>query len=170
MLQVPVLRPVDLLPRLLRRLLLMPENIVLFVCVQNAGRSLMAEAIFNADPPPGWRARSGGTRPAEQPNPRTERLLAEIGLAIPPHPPQLATPDMIAQAKVRITMGCLDDAECPANLKTLKMVDWALPDPVALDDDAVRRLRNDIRERVRGLRTELVLRDRRARSLSSSLP
>jgi arsenate reductase (thioredoxin) len=143
----------------------MPDQVVLFVCVENAGRSLMAEAIFNADPPHGWRAESGGTRPAQQASPRTRKVLNEIGLELPDHPPQMATQEMIQQAKVRITMGCLDDAECPANLKTLKMVDWALPDPSALDDDGVRKVRNEIRERVRGLRTELVLRDRRARAL-----
>ena len=146
----------------------MTDQIVLFVCVENAGRSLIAEAIFNADPPPGWRALSGGTRPAQQPNPRTERVLNEIGLELPKHPPQLATQEMIQDAKVRITMGCLDDAECPANLKTLKMVDWALPDPSKLDDEGVRKVRNDIRDRVRGLRSELVLRDRRSRSLANS--
>jgi arsenate reductase (thioredoxin) len=146
----------------------MNEKIVLFVCVENAGRSLMAEAIFNSNPPPGWRALSGGTRPAQRANPRTEMVLAEIGLEVPKHPPQLATPEMIEQAKVRITMGCLDDAECPANLKTLKMVDWALPDPSTLDDGGVRNVRNQIQDRVRGLRTELILRDRRSQSLANS--
>jgi len=144
----------------------MTEKLVLFVCVENAGRSLIAEAVFNANPPPGWRAVSGGTRPAPQANPRTARVLNEIGLELPKHPPQLATQEMIQQAKVRITMGCLDDAECPANLKTLKMVDWALPDPSRLDDEGVRTVRNEIRDRVRGLRTELVLMERRARSLA----
>jgi arsenate reductase (thioredoxin) len=141
----------------------MPEKTVLFVCIENAGRSLMAEAVFNANPPPGWRATSGGTRPAEHPNLRTARMLEEIGLGLPEHPPQLATPEMIQQAAVRITMGCLDDAECPANLKTLKMIDWALPDPSRLDDAGARTVRDEIRDRVQGLRTELVLRDRRLR-------
>lgn len=146
----------------------MPDRNVVFVCVENAGRSLMAEAIFNADPPPGWRAISGGTRPAGTPNPRTRRLLEEIGLALPNHPPQLATPEMIERAAVRITMGCLDDASCPANLRTLAMVDWKLPDPGPLDDAGARGVRDAIRDRVRGLRTELVLRDRRAHSADAT--
>jgi len=58
-------------------------------------------------------------------------------------------------------MGCLDDASCPANLKTLKMIDWALPDPANLDDAGARTVRDLIRQRIRGLRTELVLQDRR---------
>jgi arsenate reductase len=143
----------------------MPDKLVLFVCVHNAGRSLMAEAIFNADPPPGWRAESGGTRPATQPNPRTKRTLEEIGLKLPPHPPQLATPEVIAQAAVRVTMGCLDDVACPANLKSLPLVDWALPDPAKLDDDGVRRVRDAIRDRVRALKADLASEDRRSRSL-----
>jgi arsenate reductase len=146
------------------------EKIVLFVCVQNAGRSLMAESMFNADPPAGWRAISGGTRPAERPNPRTERLLAEIGLKLPRHAPRLATPEMIGSASVAITMGCLDDEACPANLRTLKMVDWALADPSRLDDSAAREVRDEIRDRIRGLRTDLVLRDRRPAPLKTSLP
>ena len=58
-----VLRPVEVRPGLLRRLLLTAPRIVLFVCVENAARSLMAESVFNADPAPGWRATSAGTRP-----------------------------------------------------------------------------------------------------------
>ncbi len=162
--QERLLRSVDLLPRLLRlRLLLMAEKTVLFVCVENAGRSLMAEAAFNANPPPGWHALSGGTRPAAHPNPRTAVMLREVGLELPGHAPQIATPEMIDGSTVRITMGCLDDEACPANLKTLKMVDWALPDPSVLDDAGARKVRDQIIERVRGLRTELVLRDRRMR-------
>lgn len=155
-------RPDDLPARLLRRVLLTGERTVLFVCVENAGRSLMAEAIFNADPPPGWRALSGGTRPATKANPRTVRMLEEIGLEAPGHPPQLATSEAIDRAMVRITMGCLDDAACPTNLKALEMADWALPDPARLDDEGARKVRDEIRNRVRALRTELVLRDRRS--------
>jgi arsenate reductase (thioredoxin) len=142
----------------------MPEKTVLFVCVENAGRSLIAEAVFNANPPPGWRAISGGTRPAAHPHPRTGRMLEELGLGLPNHPPQLATPEMIERSDVRITMGCLDDANCPTNLKTLKMIDWALPDPTGLDDAGARSVRDEIRQRIQGLRTELVLRDQRLKS------
>jgi arsenate reductase len=142
----------------------MPEKTVLFVCVENAGRSLIAEAIFNANPPPGWRAVSGGTQPVDAANPRTRRLLEEIGLAVPGHPPQLATPEMIAGATVRVSIGCLEDASCPANLHTLEMVDWALPNPVSLDDGGARKVRDAIRERVESLRSELILRDRESRS------
>ena len=65
----------------------MPDRTVLFVCVENAARSLMAEAMFNANPPAGWRATSAGTQPAAAPNPRTGPMLREVGLELPPHPP-----------------------------------------------------------------------------------
>lgn len=142
-----------------------PSKAVLFVCVGNSGRSLMAEAIFNANPPEGWTAVSAGTSPAAAPNPRTGPMLRELGLALPPHPPQPLTPEMMDQARVRITMGCLDDASCPARLKTLELRDWALPDPALLDEDGFRQVRDRIVGMVKGLRTELALSDRRAASL-----
>ncbi len=87
---------------------------VLFICVENACRSLMAEAIFNAHPPPGWIATSAGTEPAVAANPRTGPMLAEIGFTLPAHAPQLLTREMMDAARQRVTMGCLDDASCPA--------------------------------------------------------
>lgn len=143
----------------------MAEKTVLFICIENACRSLMAEAMFNAHPAPGWTATSAGTQPAPQPNPRTGPMLEEIGLALPGHQPQLLTRERIDEARVRVTMGCLDDASCPAHLKGLELRDWGLPDPARLDDAGFRRVRNDLRERVEGLRRELVLQDRRRAAL-----
>jgi arsenate reductase (thioredoxin) len=144
------------------------SKIVLFICVGNSGRSLMAEAMFNANPPPGWAAISAGTSPAASANPRTAPMLREIGLDLPPHPPQLLTPEMMDSARVRVTMGCLDDAACPARLKALELRDWALPDPVQLDDQGFRRVRDRLVELVRGLRTETVLSDRHRTALAES--
>lgn len=135
-------------------------KVVLFICVGNSGRSLMAEAMFNANPPEGWTATSAGTSPAAAVNPRTGPMLLELGLKLPPHPPQQLTREMMDQARVRITMGCLDDASCPAHLKTLELRDWNLEDPAKLDDEGFRRVRDRLVEHVRGLRTELVLTDR----------
>jgi arsenate reductase len=144
-----------------------PERLVLFVCVGNAGRSLMAEAMFNADPAPGWRAISAGTDPARAPNPRTGPMLREIGLEPPAHPPQPLTQAMMDQARTVITMGCLDSESCPARLKTMEVTDWALPDPAHLDDDGFRRVRDDIRTRVSGLRLSLVVTDRSRARIAS---
>ncbi|MCI4331774.1 MAG: low molecular weight phosphatase family protein [Thermoplasmata archaeon] len=134
----------------------MPARQVLFVCVENAARSLMAESIFNADPPPGWSADSAGTRPALAPNPRAAPMLAEIGLKLPPHPPRELTATMIDSASIRVTMGCLDDASCPARLKSRELRDWALPDPGRLDDEGFRGVRDEIRRRVSLLHQEIV--------------
>ena len=133
----------------------MAARTVLFICVENAARSLMAEAMFNARPPDGWRAASAGTRPAAAPNPRTGPMLREIGLDLPGHPPRSLSNEMMTEAAVRITMGCLDSASCPARLKTLPVVDWALPDPGKLDDAGFRGVRDDLAGRVARLCRDL---------------
>jgi protein-tyrosine-phosphatase len=148
-----------LLLLLLQELLLMREKLALFICVGNSGRSLMAEAMFNANPPAGWTAISAGTSPAASANPRTGPMLREIGLDLPPHPPQLLTPEMMDVARIRVTMGCLDDASCPARLKTIELRDWELPDPGPLDDAGFRWVRDRLVVLVRGLRTELEVSD-----------
>jgi arsenate reductase (thioredoxin) len=133
----------------------MRERTVLFICIENAARSLIAESVFNADPPTGWKAVSAGTRPSEAPNPRTGPMLREIGLDLPPHPPQALSEPTMQEARIRVTMGCLDDASCPARLKTLELRDWALPDPARLDDPGFREVRDQIVDRVRRLKLEI---------------
>lgn len=141
------------------------DRTVLFVCVENASRSLMAEAMFNSNRLPGWQAISAGTEPATTPNPRTQEMLREIGLELPRHPPQLLTDEMMATSRVTVTMGCLDSESCPAKLKVIEVRDWALPDPARLDDAGFRQVRDDLRTRVEGLRRELALADRRRAGL-----
>lgn len=148
----------------------MAPKVVLFVCVGNACRSLMAESMFNSNPPPGWTATSAGTMPSESPNPRTEPMLAELGLPLPAHGPQLLTTEMMDLARVRVTMGCLDDKSCPAHLKGLELRDWALPDPAGLDDAGFRQVRDRLASYVKGLRTELILSDGRIAALLRSAP
>ena len=145
----------------------MYQNTVLFICVENAARSLMAESMFNSNPPAGWSAISAGTRPATAPNPRTGAMLKEIGLELPPHAPALLTEEMMASSRVRVTMGCLDSESCPARLKTLELRDWSLPDPAKLDDTGFRQVRDDLRTRVEGLRRELTLSDKRRADLAA---
>jgi arsenate reductase len=148
-------RPDELPARLLRPLLLTGERTVLFVCVENACRSLMAEAFFNADPPDGWVAESAGTEPARAPNRRTAAMLRETGVSMPTHRPQLLTDAAIDRSSIQITMGCLDRQSCPARLKGGRLTDWALPDPADLDDADFRQVRDEIRRRVEALRAEL---------------
>ena len=141
-------------------MLLRAPRTVLFICVENSARSLMAEAIFNADPPEGWRADSAGTAPAPAPNARTGPMLEEIGLHLPAHRPQLLTPKMMDEAALRVTMGCLDSQSCPAHLKELEVIDWGLPDPATLDDDGFREVRDRLRRQIEDLGRELGLRVR----------
>lgn len=133
----------------------MAERTVLFICVENACRSLMAEAMFNEKPPEGWRATSAGTEPAPGANAKTAIMLAEIGLEIPAHAPQILTNQMMKESSVRITMGCVDGAKCPAQLKELEVTDWDLADPGKLDDAGFREVRDGLRDLVEGLRREL---------------
>jgi arsenate reductase len=131
------------------------SRVVLFLCVENACRSLMAEAAFNANPPPGWTACSAGTRPSAEPNPRTRPMLEEIGLSLPDHLPRVATTELIDAASIRVTMGCLDDASCPVHLKGVVSQDWGLPDPARQDDRGFRKVRDEIVARTRDLIGEL---------------
>jgi arsenate reductase len=143
---------------------------VLFVCVENSCRSLMAEAIFAAHAPAGWVAASAGTRPAATPNPRTLPMLAEIGLRLPDHAPRLLTPDLISESDMHVTMGCLDDASCPIGLKAVEPTDWGLPDPARLDAEGFRRVRDEIVVRVLDLTSELERKDRLPRPSGRSSP
>lgn len=136
----------------------MGDRVVLFLCVENACRSLMAEAMFNRAPPTGWRAESAGTLPARGPNPRVAPMLREIGLTAPAHAPRAVTPEMLSNAGLRVTMGCLDDASCPARLHTLPVEDWALPDPARASDEEFRRIRDEIGVRVTQLARSLAAR------------
>lgn len=111
--------------------------------------------MFNARAPTGWRAVSAGTRPAARAHPRTASMLGELGLSLPTHPPRLLTAGMMEGASVRVTMGCLDDASCPARLKALAARDWGLADPATLDDAGFRRVRDKLLRRVTDLAQEI---------------
>ena len=147
-----------------------PGRLILFICVKNAGRSLMAESMFNVNPPPGWRAVSAGTHPALAPNPRTGPMLEELGLRLPDHPPQRLTPELMDRAAIRVTMGCLDVASCPARLKVLELRDWSLEDPAQMDDRGFRRVRDRLRGLVEELRTEILGAEHRVPHLTPGRP
>jgi arsenate reductase (thioredoxin) len=125
---------------------------VLFVCVHNAGRSQMAA---------GWllhlggdriEVRSAGSRPAQQLNPVAVQAMAEVGIDITAEQPKLLTADAVDASDVVITMGCGDT--CPVFPGT-RYEDWELEDPAGKDISVVRRVRDDIRNRVEALVAEL---------------
>jgi arsenate reductase len=122
---------------------------VIFACVHNAGRSQMAAAFFNdmADPAEA-RAISAGTQPAQQVHPEVIEVMRELGFDLAAAKPQLLTRELAAQGTLLVTMGCGD--ACPV-VPGLRRDDWSLEDPKGKALDDVRRIRDEIRERVRKL-------------------
>lgn len=126
---------------------------VLFVCVENAGRSQMAEALFNRYAESGFKAISAGTAPGKQVNPLVVEALKEIGIDVSRKKPKLATYEMIKEADKIITMGCGADF-CPVNFLP-KVEDWGLEDPKDKPIEKVREIRDKIEGRVKALIQEL---------------
>lgn len=124
---------------------------VLFVCVHNAGRSVMAEAFFNRLADGRGEAESAGTVPGEAPHPEVVAAMAEVGIDVSAHRGRLLTDEMVRSADRVITMGCaVDEAVCPAILYA-DVQDWGLPDPKGQPPGRVREVRDEIRRRVAAL-------------------
>lgn len=131
----------------------MSEQRVLFVCVHNSGRSQMAEAFANhLAGGPAW-AESAGTTPAERPNPVVVEAMRERGIDLSASRPKAMTQAMVDRADRVITMGCAITEECPAVFVPTE--DWGLDDPAGRPIAEVRRIRDEVERRVRGLLSEL---------------
>ena len=119
---------------------------VIFACVHNAGRSQMAASWFNslADPSKA-RAVSAGTQPGERVHPVVVDVMHEAGIDVSKNRPQRLTADLAGGATLLVTMGCGD--ECPY-VPGLVTDDWPLPDPKNQPIDVVRKIRDDIQQRV----------------------
>jgi arsenate reductase (thioredoxin) len=129
----------------------MPE--VLFVCVHNAGRSQMAAALLGQLAGGVVTVRSAGSEPADRINPRVIAAMEEIGLDVSREFPKPLTGEAVEAADVVITMGCGD--ACPI-YPGKRYEDWELDDPAAATDlEGVRRIRDEIAERVRRLADQL---------------
>ena len=122
---------------------------VIFACVHNAGRSQMAAAFFNqlADRTRA-EAVSAGTQPGQQIHPLVVEVMNEAGLDLSSQKPKLLTDALARDASLLVTMGCGD--ACPY-VPGLAMMDWPLPDPKDQPIDSVRRIRDDVRDRVTAL-------------------
>jgi arsenate reductase (thioredoxin) len=118
---------------------------VLFVCLHNAGRSQMSEALFERAAGGLHEARSAGTTPAERVHVNVVTVMREKGIDLAGRRPQLLTTELAQWADVVITMGCGD--ACPV-IPGKRYVDWDLPDPNGLPVEAVRKIRDDISNRV----------------------
>jgi arsenate reductase len=121
---------------------------VLFVCVHNAGRSQMAAGLTRLRSQGRIRVRSAGSAPAEEINPNALAALEELGIDMMDEFPKPLTDDRVRAADVVITMGCGD--ACPI-YPGKRYEDWELDDPAGQDLETVRRIRDEIDERVQAL-------------------
>ena len=121
---------------------------VLFVCVHNAGRSQMAAAYLAHLSGGAVEVRSAGSAPADQVNPSAVAAMQEDGIDITAERPKVLTTEAVRQSDVVITMGCGD--ACPI-FPGKRYEDWELDDPAGKGVEAVRPIRDDIRQRVLAL-------------------
>ena len=136
---------------------------VLFACVHNAGRSQIAAAFFNALADPAKAvAVSAGTQPGERVHPEVVDVMREVGIELSAQRPQKLTDQLAQEASLLVTMGCGD--ECPY-VPGLQRDDWPLEDPKGKPLHHVRRIRDEVRDRVSEL---LDARGWRRRSSSTS--
>jgi protein-tyrosine-phosphatase len=125
---------------------------VLFVCLHNAGRSQMSQALFERAVRGGHTALSAGTTPSDRVHPEVVQVMRELGIDLSEHRPRLLTRDLAEQADVVITMGCGD--ECPY-IPGKRYIDWDLQDPKDQPIERVREIRDEIGRRVEKLVVEL---------------
>lgn len=120
--------------------------VVIFACVHNAGRSQMAAAWFTqlADPAKAT-AMSAGTQPGSRVHPEVLAAMGEVGVDLSGNVPQFLSDSLAAQATHLITMGCGD--ACPV-VPGVARDDWPLPDPKGRPLEEVRRIRDEVRDRV----------------------
>jgi arsenate reductase len=124
----------------------------LFVCLHNAGRSQMSEALFARTAGGHHQARSAGTAPGERVHPEVVAAMAELGIDLSARRPRRLTRADAEWADVVVTMGCGD--ECPY-IPGTRYVDWELDDPAGRPLDEVRGVRDEIARRVDALVAEL---------------
>ena len=123
------------------------KKTVLFVCVENAGRSQMAEGFFRKYAPAGYSAVSAGTRPAGNVNPVVMEAMKEVGIDIGTQKSKMITDEMVRGSVKAVNMGCMDRAECPV-LFLNNPVDWGIEDPKGKNIERVRIIRDEIERRV----------------------
>jgi len=125
---------------------------VLFVCVANGGRSVMAERIFRAVAGDRHDARSAGSEPGAAPHPQVVEALREIGIDAADHVPRRLDDEALAWADVAVST-CSEEV-CPVT-PGVRRVSWELPDPKNLPLEQVRPIRDEIQRRVEQLVAQL---------------
>ncbi|MGD8707743.1 MAG: arsenate reductase ArsC [Nitrosopumilaceae archaeon] len=121
---------------------------ILFVCVENAGRSQMAEGFLRKYAP-NFEAISAGTKPNSQLNPTVIEVMKEIGIDITKQTPKELTDEMISSS-LTVNMGCMDKNSCPS-LFVKDVIDWNISDPKNQDIEQVREIRDQIKNEILNL-------------------
>ena len=124
----------------------------LFVCLHNAGRSQMSQALFERAAEGRHTAASAGTQPGERVHPQVVQAMRELGIDLSDRKPRGLDRELAEQADVVVTMGCGD--ECPY-IPGKRYIDWELKDPAGQPLEAVRSIRDEIATRVEQLVREL---------------
>ncbi len=123
---------------------------ILFVCVENAGRSQMAEAFFKKFMPKGFEVISAGTKPSDKVNPIVLQAMNEIGIDMQNQTPKTISQQIISESEKAVNMGCIDQESCPA-LFLKDVLDWQIPDPKGKPIEQVREIRDQIKSKVMDL-------------------
>ena len=133
----------------------MAKGPVLFVCVENAGRSQMAEAFAKRH---GMSAQSAGTNPSARINPTVVDVMRERGMDVSSNQPKSLTPELIRDASLVVTMGCSIEEACPKPIiaqMQKKLVEWHLEDPKGRSLEEVREIRDEIERKIMELPAHL---------------
>jgi protein-tyrosine-phosphatase len=123
---------------------------ILFVCVENAGRSQMAEAFANKYGENKFISSSAGNKPASQVNPLVVEVMKEKGIDISQNKPKLISFQMANESDLIVTMGCNDQGICPGPFFK-PTIDWKLEDPKGKPIEKVREIRDEIEGKVQRL-------------------
>jgi arsenate reductase len=127
---------------------------MLFVCVENAGRSQMAEGFFRKYATEEYEPISAGTKPSSQINPIVVQAMDEVGVDIRQQKPKDITEDMMRNSTKIVNMDCMDKSFCPT-LFISNLIDWGIEDPKGKPIEEIREIRDDIEQRVNQLVTNL---------------
>ena len=123
---------------------------VLFVCVENAGRSQMAEAFFRKFTENRFNVISAGTTPSKELNPIVVQVMKEIGIDMNNQNPKMLSESMISNSFKTVNIGCMDKESCPA-LFVKDVIDWNIPDPKEKTIEQIREIRDQIKTEVLNL-------------------
>ena len=123
------------------------KQTILFVCIQNAGRSQMTEAFFRKYAPDDYEPLSAGTKPTSEVNPIA---IKEVDIDISKQRPKDITEDMMRNSSKIVNMGCMEKDWCPT-MFVPNLVDWGIEDPKGKPIEKIREIRDEIEQRVKGL-------------------